>query len=87
MVLFSGLCLDWSESVSVDFHLIDIVVAKLSLHPKNTILNKMSCAVKMFDSSSNPNGYFTLTKANGRFCQNLTVASRDRGESEVSFIQ
>lgn len=87
MVLFSDICVDWSKSISVDLHLIYIVVAKLSLHPKTNTFNKMRCAVKICDSSPKSNGYFMLTQTNGRFCQNLTVASRDREESKVSFIQ
>lgn len=86
-VLFSGLCLDWSEIISVDLQLIYGAVAKFSSQPKNNTLTKMRCAVKMFDSSPKPNGYFTLTQTNGRCCQKLTVASRDGGESKVAFIQ
>lgn len=55
MVLFSSLCLNWPEFISVDLHFIFSVVAKLCLQPKNNTLTKRIFAVKMFDSSSEPN--------------------------------
>lgn len=58
---------------------------KAFLHAKNNTFNKMRCAIRMFNSSSKPNRYFTFTQTMADPTKSHCKKQRQSGKQD--FIQ